>query len=84
MTSDQFVYWLQGFFELSGEYKLTEKQVEMIKSHLKLVFINVTDCKLEEQKVVEDNKKEQIESEVPSKNLKNTFRTFFQRPARYC
>jgi hypothetical protein len=38
MTCENFVFWLNGFFELSGEYKLTEKQVEIIKQHLKLVF----------------------------------------------
>lgn len=39
MTSEQFVFWLQGFFELSPDSEiLTDKQVEIIKNHLKLVF----------------------------------------------
>jgi hypothetical protein len=40
MCSDQFVFWLQGFFELSEpNTPLTDKQVEIIKNHLKLVFL---------------------------------------------
>lgn len=43
MTAENFVYWLQGFFELDGadEMKrqgLTTEQVEMIKEHLGYVF----------------------------------------------
>ena len=44
MTSKDFVYWMQGFFELSdGNTPLTEKQVETIKNHLKLVFLHEID-----------------------------------------
>lgn len=42
MTSDQFAYWLQGFFELTNSNQLTEKQVLMIKEHLQLVFTKIT------------------------------------------
>lgn len=42
MTSDNFAYWLQGFFELTGTNQLSEKQVRMIKEHLQLVFNKVT------------------------------------------
>jgi hypothetical protein len=38
MTSKDFAYWLQGFFELSETDELTPRQVEIIKNHLKLVF----------------------------------------------
>jgi hypothetical protein len=38
MQQDQFCYWLQGFFEISDSNKLTEKQVQIIKDHLALVF----------------------------------------------
>lgn len=38
MTADQFCYWLQGFFEVSGQTTLTEPQVSVIKEHLQLVF----------------------------------------------
>lgn len=38
MTSREFVYWLQGFFEVSGSKRLSEKQTAMIKNDLNLVF----------------------------------------------
>lgn len=43
MTPEQFVYWLQGFTELSasGDVErigLTEKQWDTVKDHLKQVF----------------------------------------------
>lgn len=43
MTSEQYVFWLQGFFELSESNTLSEKQVEVIKNHLKLVFYHEID-----------------------------------------
>ena len=42
MTTEQFAIWLQGFFELSEEKKLSEKQVIIIKDHLALVFEKIT------------------------------------------
>lgn len=42
MTTEQFCYWLQGFFELTETDKLSEKQVLMIKEHLNLTFNKVT------------------------------------------
>lgn len=38
MTSNDFCYWLNGFFELSNGTTLTDEQVSIIKDHLKLVF----------------------------------------------
>jgi hypothetical protein len=37
MTPEQFVYWLQGFFELAHGIKLTEREA-VIRDHLKEVF----------------------------------------------
>lgn len=42
MNETQFVYWLQGYFELSKDNNLTEEQVKVIKEHLQLVFAKVT------------------------------------------
>ena len=42
MNSTEFTYWLQGFFEISDAKKLDEKQVQVIKDHLNLVFNKVT------------------------------------------
>ena len=33
-----FVYWLQGFLELSGAITLNEQQVQVVKEHLALVL----------------------------------------------
>lgn len=38
MTSENFTYWLKGYFEISNSDKLTEEQVKMIKEHLDYVF----------------------------------------------
>lgn len=38
MTSRDFAYWLQGFFEVSEAKTLNEAQAEAVKRHLALVF----------------------------------------------
>jgi hypothetical protein len=38
MTSDQFLYWLQGFMEVANPKTLNESQVQIIRDHLNLVF----------------------------------------------
>ena len=38
MTAEQFTYWLQGFMEMANPIKLGEKETQMIKDHLALVF----------------------------------------------
>ena len=43
MTSRDFAYWLQGLFELADPKTLNEKQTELIKRHLNLVFIHEID-----------------------------------------
>ena len=45
MTSVQFCYWLQGFFELSGDERIefTASQVDLVKRHLSLVFVHDID-----------------------------------------
>lgn len=42
MDAVNFTYWLQGFFEVSDAKKLDEKQVQIIKDHLDLVFNKLT------------------------------------------
>ena len=46
MTSANFAYWLQGFFEISDTNQLTTNQVDMIKAHLNLVFKHEIDPQL--------------------------------------
>jgi len=38
MTTEQFTYWLKGFMELNETNTLTEKQYQIVKDHLDLVF----------------------------------------------
>jgi hypothetical protein len=38
MTSRDFAYWLQGFFEISNPQTIGAAETEMIKKHLNLVF----------------------------------------------
>lgn len=47
MTSRDFAFWLQGFFELTNQKTLDEKQVDMIKKHLNLVFVHEIDPSLD-------------------------------------
>jgi hypothetical protein len=56
MTSRDFAYWLQGFFEITGTNKIDEGQAEMIKSHLNLVFKHEIDPSLNEGKSKEEVK----------------------------
>jgi hypothetical protein len=49
MNSVDFCFWLQGYFELSGATALTNKQVEIIKNHLNLVFVHEIDPMREQQ-----------------------------------
>lgn len=48
MSSRDFVYWLQGYFELCDSAKLSEKQGELIKKHLNLVFEHEIDPSLDD------------------------------------
>ena len=54
MSSRDFAYWLQGFFEISGSNILDVGQVEMIKNHLNLVFKHEIDPSLNEGKTKEE------------------------------
>lgn len=48
MTSRDFCYWLQGYFEIEGNQPrppeflptLNSEQVKMIKNHLRMVFMH--------------------------------------------
>lgn len=38
MTSRDFAFWLQGFFKLNNPKVINEKETDLIKKHLNLVF----------------------------------------------
>lgn len=42
MNSNEFCRWLQGFFEMADPKTLNEKQLQVIREHLQLVFTKVT------------------------------------------
>lgn len=42
ITSDQFCYFLKGFFEIAEPTYFSEKQIKIIEDHLNLVFNKVT------------------------------------------
>lgn len=37
MTEENFLYWLQGYFEISGETTFTIDQLRIVEDHLKLI-----------------------------------------------
>lgn len=43
MTSRDFCYWLQGYFELSNPDRLTSTEISSIRNHLNLVFFHEID-----------------------------------------
>lgn len=43
MTSRDFAFWLQGYFEITNPVEIRKKEVDMIKRHLNLVFIHDID-----------------------------------------
>lgn len=46
MTSRDFCYWLQGYFEITGvdrKTALTDEQVRVVQKHLALVFTHEID-----------------------------------------
>ena len=53
MTSRDFAYWLQGFFEIQGNdgsLVITSKQTDIIKKHLNLVFKHEIDPSMGDEK----------------------------------
>jgi hypothetical protein len=58
MTSRDFCYWLQGFFEIKDADRLgismTDNQVKMIQKHLNLVFKHEIDPSMGDSKHQEE------------------------------
>lgn len=42
MSAEQFVYWLNGYLELSGAQEMSAAQVKSVREHLALVLHKVT------------------------------------------
>ena len=43
MNERDFCFWLKGFFEMTDAQELSEDQLQMVKEHLDLVFVKVTE-----------------------------------------
>lgn len=41
MTSENFVYWLQGYLELSNAQSISPSELNMIKEHIALVLTKI-------------------------------------------
>ena len=50
MTSRDFAFWLQGFFEVANPISIGSKETEMIKKHLNLVFKHEIDPSMGDEK----------------------------------
>lgn len=50
MTSRDFAFWLQGFFEVSNAETITKEQTQLIKNHLNLVFKHEIDPSMGDDK----------------------------------
>ena len=46
MTSRDFCFWLQGYFEISNSSSISSDQINMVKRHLALAFKHEIDPSL--------------------------------------
>lgn len=74
MTPRDFVYWIQGLFELSGVEVLDEEQVEVVKEHLALVLTKLTTKEVGPRELVRIIRA--VEEDVPSAEPKTTPKVF--------
>lgn len=73
MTSRDFAYWLQGFFEISKANILTEEQLKIVKNHLNLVFHHELDKNYKEPvkaQVIHDGKPNRFFQSDPDRRIK--------------
>lgn len=67
MKSRDFCYWLQGLFELQNPKVLDEKQTDLIRAHLHMVFIHEIDPSFPQ------NQQEQLNKPHKPINLKDIY-----------
>jgi hypothetical protein len=88
MSPQDFCYWLQGFLEMTDTNKMSEKQVLMIREHLKLVFNKVTPTSpdfdvAKFQKTIDEKIKEFEKRDEEAKKW-GTQGTICNYPTKYC
>jgi hypothetical protein len=54
MTSRDFVFWLNGYFEISTPQTIGKNETELIKKHLNLVFKHEIDPAMGDEKHQQD------------------------------
>lgn len=54
MTSRDFCYWLQGYFEVAEPKEIKENELQMIKNHLNMVFKHEIDPSMGDEKHQQD------------------------------
>jgi len=69
VTSRDFCYWVQGFFELTGKTEsLSKEQVKTIQQHLAMVFKHEIDPsmgdKAHQDKLTEIHKKSDLQEDL--------------------
>lgn len=74
MTSRDFVFWLQGYFEISELTELNEKQIKVIKRHLDLVFAHDIDPSLGDKEHQEKLQDIHDGDTTGSRNITNKFK----------
>lgn len=75
MTSRDFVYWLQGFFEISDAETITKEQITIIKNHLNLVFYHEIDPDLTNNDAKKKAEMDAIHNGHPSGGKQPTYRS---------
>lgn len=68
MTSRDFCYWLQGYFEVANPKEISTDQLEMIKRHLNLVFKHEIDSSMGPQEHQDELNKLHNSPDYGSKN----------------
>lgn len=66
MTAEQFLYWLQGYFEMNGTDKpLTLEQTKMVANHLNLVFKHMVGAPVHHEDTMTDEQKQKAGEGIP-------------------
>ena len=67
MTSRDFAFWLQGFFEVANPSTIGSKETDMIKNHLNLVFKHEIDPSMG------DDKHQQVLNEIHKPSFPSSY-----------
>ena len=85
MTPENFVYWLQGFLEISDTESISEKQVQIIQDHIDLVLTKVTPDRKFDIPVRETQKKDKSSiSDFITRYMKQQDEKAILPPTVYC